>query len=182
MAVHAPHPLVITVLCVAHPPPSLSRAFCLLTLTLRRTLPASQGWQHSWLAPGLVKAIEASNNGDRSAIKNFVKVAPAPVAKRVLRSACPERVRDTDSGRTASVCMQEESPGIYSFDMFEPVFCDMYLEELDNYKASGLPIRRPNSMNNYGIIVNEVRLQAEPASQLTELRMAVVSTLPSRTL
>lgn len=38
----------------------------------------------------------------------------------------------------------------------------MFLEELDNYYASGLPIRRPNSMNNYGIIVNEVRGMCHP--------------------
>mmetsp|Transcript_24608 Transcript_24608/g.68488 ORF Transcript_24608/g.68488 Transcript_24608/m.68488 type:complete len:370 (-) Transcript_24608:460-1569(-) len=85
-----------------------------------------KGWQHSWLAPSLVAAVKAVSNGDKGAIKNFVK---------------------------------EESPGIYSFEMFQPNFCDMFLKELDNYYASGLPIRRPNSMNNYGIIVNEIGLR-----------------------
>ena len=34
----------------------------------------------------------------------------------------------------------------------------MLLDELDGYYASGLPIERPNSMNNYGIIVNAIAL------------------------
>ena len=38
-------------------------------------------------------------------------------------------------------------------------FCDKFLAEIDNYFASGLPIRRPNSMNNYGLIVNEIGME-----------------------
>ena len=48
-----------------------------------------------------------------------------------------------------------ESEGIFSFPMLTPEFCSLLLEEVDNYFATGLPVRRPNSMNNYGIIVNE---------------------------
>eukprot|EP00951_Prasinocladus_malaysianus_P005925 scaffold41856_cov38-Prasinocladus_malaysianus.AAC.1 len=40
--------------------------------------------------------------------------------------------------------------------MLRPEYCEMLLEEVDNYSQTGLPIRRPNSMNNYGIILNEV--------------------------
>jgi hypothetical protein len=54
----------------------------------------------------------------------------------------------------------EVHPGVYSFPLFTPEFCNLYLDELDNYYASGLPIRRPNSMNNYGIIVNEIGAEA----------------------
>ncbi|KAH8054313.1 procollagen-lysine 5-dioxygenase [Aureococcus anophagefferens] len=35
-------------------------------------------------------------------------------------------------------------------------FCRDFLQEVDGYMDSGLPIRRPNSMNNYGLIVNEI--------------------------
>jgi hypothetical protein len=52
--------------------------------------------------------------------------------------------------------LEEESAGVYSFQLFSPEFCAMFLAEVDNYKASGLPIRRPNSMNRYGLIVNEI--------------------------
>jgi hypothetical protein len=54
----------------------------------------------------------------------------------------------------------EESKNIYSFDLFTEDFCDTLLKELDNYDSSGLPQRRPNTMNNYGIIVNEIGMQS----------------------
>ena len=44
--------------------------------------------------------------------------------------------------------LREEVPGVYSFQFLSEEFCDMFLEELDSYYASGLPVARPNSMNN----------------------------------
>ena len=55
--------------------------------------------------------------------------------------------------------LQKEVDGVFSFPMFQLDFCDKFLEEVDNYFASGLPVRRPNSMNNYGLIVNEIGLE-----------------------
>lgn len=43
--------------------------------------------------------------------------------------------------------------------MFTPTFCEAFLREVDNYLDSGLPVRRPNSMNNYGLIVNEIGMR-----------------------
>merc|ERR1712113_41868 len=34
-----------------------------------------------------------------------------------------------------------------------------FVEEIFNFYASGLPAKRPNSMNNYGIILNEIGLE-----------------------
>lgn len=48
--------------------------------------------------------------------------------------------------------LRTEVDGVYSFELFSREFCTLFLEELDAYYASGLPIDRPNSMNNYGII------------------------------
>ena len=50
-------------------------------------------------------------------------------------------------------------PGIYAFDMLAPAFCEMLLEELNNYEASGLPVARPNTMNNYGVILNSIGME-----------------------
>lgn len=44
-----------------------------------------------------------------------------------------------------------EAEGIYSLQMFTSEFCSKLLEECEHYEKSGLPITRPNSMNNYGI-------------------------------
>ena len=59
-----------------------------------------------------------------------------------------------------------ESPGIYSFELFTEAFCRTFLDEVDNYDASGLPVRRPNSMNMYGLIVNEIVMR----EAITELQ------------
>mmetsp|Transcript_109499 Transcript_109499/g.316554 ORF Transcript_109499/g.316554 Transcript_109499/m.316554 type:complete len:577 (-) Transcript_109499:83-1813(-) len=56
--------------------------------------------------------------------------------------------------------LHEHLPGeIFSFEMFTSDFCNRFVEEIFNFYASGLPAKRPNSMNNYGIILNEIGLE-----------------------
>jgi len=56
-----------------------------------------------------------------------------------------------------SAVLTEHLPGrLFSCKMFSDVFCNMLIEEVDNFAATGLPAKRPNSMNNYGIILNEI--------------------------
>lgn len=52
-----------------------------------------------------------------------------------------------------------EAPGVISFECLTPEFCDMLMDEVKNYQASGLPQRAPNSMNNYGLVLNEVGMR-----------------------
>ena len=70
----------------------------------------------------------------------------------------PALLAAMDSGDFGSV-LTSVAPGVYCFPMFTLEFCALLLDELDNYYTSGLPIRRPNSMNNYGIIVNEIGME-----------------------
>lgn len=53
----------------------------------------------------------------------------------------------------------EVSPGIFAFDLFTPAFCALLVAEADAFEGSGLPRRRPNTMNNFGLIVNEIGLE-----------------------
>jgi len=69
--------------------------------------------------------------------------------------------------------LKKETDGVYSLDVFTEKFCQTFLEEVDNYFATGLPVRRPNSMNNYGLIVNEIGLR--PA--LTDFQQKVLRPL-----
>lgn len=56
--------------------------------------------------------------------------------------------------------LREHLPGeVYSFPLFTESFCSYLLEEIFNFYDSDLPARRPNSMNNYGIILNEIGLE-----------------------
>ena len=63
-----------------------------------------------------------------------------------------------------------ESSGVYSFELFSKTFCETFLREVDNYDASGLPVRRPNSMNMYGLIVNEIGMR----DAITELQQDIL--------
>jgi hypothetical protein len=48
--------------------------------------------------------------------------------------------------------VQELSDGIYAFPLLTPEFCDQIAAEVDAFEASKLPCRRPNTMNNYGMV------------------------------
>ena len=70
----------------------------------------------------------------------------------------------------------EGAPGVFTFPMFTLKTCDLILQELDCYNASGLPSPRPNSMNKYGLILNSIgledsfaRLQQDVLNQISRL-------------
>lgn len=55
--------------------------------------------------------------------------------------------------------LRKEHPGIYSFEIFQPLFCNQFLEEILCYKSwcekQNICLPKPNSMNNYGVILND---------------------------
>ncbi|CAK9003434.1 unnamed protein product [Durusdinium trenchii] len=70
-----------------------------------------------------------------------------------------------------------ETEGIVSFDCFTQEFCKMLLEEVLNYQASGLPSRPPNSMNNYGLVLNEIGLKPVFSALLEEHLLGIATRL-----
>jgi len=59
-----------------------------------------------------------------------------------------------------SVCsIKEVSPGIFVFPLFTFSFCDLLLAEIASFEATTLPRRRPNTMNNFGLILNEIGME-----------------------
>lgn len=70
------------------------------------------------------------------------------------------KARDAASPEAWKRILQEHLPGeVYSFKLFTDAFCDKLVAEIFNFYASGLEARRPNSMNAYGIILNEIGLE-----------------------
>ena len=67
-------------------------------------------------------------------------------------------------------------PGIFSFPCFTDEFCQMILEEVRHYQQSDLPERPPNSMNNYGLVLNEIGMMP----LFTEMLSHVMSPLAAR--
>lgn len=56
-----------------------------------------------------------------------------------------------------------ETEGVYSIPFFTYEFCGFLSDEIDNYHAfataRGLEIFRPNSMNNYGLVLNAIGMR-----------------------
>lgn len=56
--------------------------------------------------------------------------------------------------------MSEVAPGIFKFKFFSDFFCEKFLEEMDHFEQSliqnKVQVRRPNSMNNYGVILGNL--------------------------
>lgn len=74
-----------------------------------------------------------------------------PAFREARRAGTPEGWR---------AILREELPGeVFSFPCFTLDFCQLLVEEIFGFYASGLPARRPNSMNNYGIILNEIGME-----------------------
>ena len=78
-------------------------------------------------------------------------VAPLVAA---VRNARPETLRRT---------VTEVKRGIYVFDMLAPRFCAELLEEIDHFEGwcteNDLPLIRPNTMNNYGAVLDTFGFQ-----------------------
>ena len=51
---------------------------------------------------------------------------------------------------------QQIERGVYALPLFSNEFCTLLCEELAHFKESGLPSGRPNSMNRYGQLLDEL--------------------------
>ena len=66
-----------------------------------------------------------------------------------------------------------EAPGIFSFPALTDEFCELLLKEVQHYRESGLPSRAPNSMNNYGLVLNEIGLRPAFSALLKEVLLPI---------
>jgi len=69
--------------------------------------------------------------------------------------ACTEKTPEA----WRAILVEQLPNEVFSFKIFTDEFLNMFVEEIFNFYSSGLPARRPNSMNNYGIILNEIGLE-----------------------
>eukprot|EP00439_Symbiodinium_sp_Y106_P062534 s4107_g9.t1 len=68
-------------------------------------------------------------------------------------------LRDGDARLSHGLLNEHARDEVFSFPLFTDSFCDTLLEEVFHFYESGLPARRPNSMNNYGIILSDIGLE-----------------------
>ncbi|XP_077377056.1 2-oxoglutarate and iron-dependent oxygenase domain-containing protein 2 isoform X1 [Festucalex cinctus] len=51
---------------------------------------------------------------------------------------------------------KETAPRVYRFPVFNKSFCADLIDELEHFERSAAPKGQPNTMNNYGILLNEL--------------------------
>eukprot|EP00747_Dinoflagellata_sp_TGD_P030600 gnl/TRDRNA2_/TRDRNA2_134746_c0_seq1.p1 gnl/TRDRNA2_/TRDRNA2_134746_c0~~gnl/TRDRNA2_/TRDRNA2_134746_c0_seq1.p1 ORF type:complete len:298 (-),score=48.59 gnl/TRDRNA2_/TRDRNA2_134746_c0_seq1:59-952(-) len=56
--------------------------------------------------------------------------------------------------------LREELPGVFSFDLFTEDFCDLLLAEVEHaHETASDQLQRPNGMNRYGLVLNQLGLE-----------------------
>eukprot|EP01064_Diplonema_japonicum_P008607 TRINITY_DN16054_c0_g1_i1.p1 TRINITY_DN16054_c0_g1~~TRINITY_DN16054_c0_g1_i1.p1 ORF type:complete len:427 (+),score=47.64 TRINITY_DN16054_c0_g1_i1:383-1663(+) len=56
-----------------------------------------------------------------------------------------------------STLFNEAVPGkVWTFPVLSEKACDLILNEVDGFNSTGLPCTRPNSMNNYGVVLSDI--------------------------
>ncbi|XP_031499566.1 2-oxoglutarate and iron-dependent oxygenase domain-containing protein CP2-like [Nymphaea colorata] len=77
--------------------------------------------------------------------------------------------------QTLRSIIREPSPGIYTFSMLRPSFCEMLLAEVENFEKwvqeTRCKIMRPNTMNKYGAVLDDFGME----SMLNQLMHQFVS-------
>ncbi|KYQ99938.1 putative prolyl 4-hydroxylase alpha subunit [Tieghemostelium lacteum] len=71
-------------------------------------------------------------------------------------NAVREYKKDKNNQHLLNVLNKMSETGLYSFKIFNMDFCSKLLEEIENFRDSGLPTARVNSMNNYGLVLDEI--------------------------
>jgi hypothetical protein len=57
-----------------------------------------------------------------------------------------------------NILTRESESDIFSFDFLKPEFCAKILEEVQNFRSEYPELNVPNSMNNYGVVLDEMGL------------------------
>ncbi|KAK1806851.1 hypothetical protein P4O66_005341, partial [Electrophorus voltai] len=71
----------------------------------------------------------------------------------------------------------EAAPRVYRFPVFTKDFCRDLVEELEHFEQSDAPKGRPNTMNNYGVLLDELGLDEGLVGPLREEYLRPLSAL-----
>ncbi|XP_045890287.1 2-oxoglutarate and iron-dependent oxygenase domain-containing protein 2 [Micropterus dolomieu] len=89
----------------------------------------------------------------------------APKFKQIV-AYC--RSRDSSEEGLAGLLEEEAAVRVYRFPVFERSFCEELVEELEHFERSSAPKGRPNTMNHYGILLNELGFDEDFITPLRE--------------
>ncbi|XP_051539439.1 2-oxoglutarate and iron-dependent oxygenase domain-containing protein 2-like [Myxocyprinus asiaticus] len=71
----------------------------------------------------------------------------------------------------------EAAPRVYRLPVFKKEFCKDLIGDLEHFEQSKAPKGRPNTMNNYGILLNELGFDESFITPLREHYLCTLSTL-----
>ncbi|XP_058491347.1 2-oxoglutarate and iron-dependent oxygenase domain-containing protein 2 [Solea solea] len=77
----------------------------------------------------------------------------APKFKEIVEFC---RIGDASEQGLRDLLEEVTAPRVYRFPVFERNFCEELVEELEHFERSSAPKGRPNTMNHYGILLNEL--------------------------
>ncbi|XP_060049194.1 2-oxoglutarate and iron-dependent oxygenase domain-containing protein 2 isoform X3 [Erinaceus europaeus] len=107
-------------------------------------------------------------------LEEMRKPRPREVRRCTQANATPQRTEVQPGrhhagalGRQTALPSAEEKR-IYRLPVFTVPFCQALLEELENFERSDLPKGRPNTMNNYGVLLHELGLDEPLVTPLRE--------------
>lgn len=109
-------------------------------------------WKEEWLSPSFVQMLNFIKT--RQDTSNPYSNSPASSSSFSSSSSSASSFNFGDIPG-----LFQEFPNVYSFEMFSNYFCDILMEEIQNFEKSDFPKQRPNSMNNYGVILNNIGLE-----------------------
>ena len=81
---------------------------------------------------------------------------PALVAALLEAEQLRAAGSDDDAASTLRELCEPLDAELFAVDLFEESFAAALLADVDAFEATGLPVSRPNSMNKYGVVVNDV--------------------------
>lgn len=89
-----------------------------------------------------------------------------------------DAIKDGTSEGFKKIIM-EPSPGLYTFDMLQPLICTKLLDEVAHFERwaseSKIKIMRPNTMNKYGAVLDDIGME----SMLDQLMSKFISPMAS---
>ncbi|XP_077811776.1 2-oxoglutarate and iron-dependent oxygenase domain-containing protein 2 isoform X4 [Macaca mulatta] len=121
--------------------------------------------QDAALAPEFLAAAEysVSPGADLKGLLQRLETVSAG-AGRVSGTSLP----GTGHLHSFNTCHEPGEKRIYRVPVFTAPFCQALLEELEHFEQSDMPKGRPNTMNNYGVLLHELGLDEPLMTPLRE--------------
>ncbi|CAE7869748.1 ICU11 [Symbiodinium microadriaticum] len=80
--------------------------------------------------------------------------------ENLKRWLAPSFIAAVSAGGGLKEALREDAPGIYSFELFNSEFCEKLLEEVTHAQQTAREaLDRPNGMNRYGVVLNQLGLE-----------------------